>query len=91
MRSLLGVSTLAVLALGAYAQADEISSTSEQQTAQASPQAVYEGVDADGRPFKLTLSNGGPQLLVRVDRAAALAAPHWTSLIGTGAAASVER
>ncbi len=58
---------------------------------QASAQAVYEGVNADGSRIRLTLADSAPAVLVRIDRGAALASPHWTSLIGTGTAASIER
>jgi len=68
---------LAVLALTLAAGA---ASASETQT-------VYQGVSADGQRVKLTISQGGPEVLIRVDRQAQLPQPHWTALIGTGTAA----
>lgn len=48
---------------------------------------VYQGVSADGQRVKLTISQGGPEVLIRVDRQGALPQPHWTAYIGTGTAA----
>jgi hypothetical protein len=48
---------------------------------------VYQGVSADGQRVKLTISQGGPEVLIRVDRQAVLPQPHWTAYIGTGTAA----
>jgi hypothetical protein len=81
------LSSMAALASAQYAQADEASAASDQHAAH----EVYQGIDAEGRRVRLTIAEGGPELFVRVDRRPALPAPHWTSLIGTGAAASVER
>jgi hypothetical protein len=81
------VAGLAALANANSARADEVASATEQHATQ----AVYEGVDTDGRQIRLTISDAaGPKLLVRVD-GRALPAQHWTSLIGTGTAASLER
>jgi hypothetical protein len=61
------------------------------ESATPSAQAVYQGVSADGKRVTLTISDGGPEVLIRVDRQPALPQPHWTALIGTGRAASIER
>ena len=89
MRSMtvLVVSTLAALAAGQSALAADAFPTS----AEHSSEAVYEGVDTDGKRVRLTISEGGPEVLIRVDRRPALPEPHWTALIGTGTAAAVER
>ena len=50
-------------------------------------QTVYHGVSADGQRVKLTISQGGPEVLIRVDRQAELPQAHWTAYIGTGTAA----
>ncbi len=89
MRSMtvLIVSTVAALAAGQAALADNALPASGEH----SSEAVYEGVDTDGKRVRLTISEGGPEVLIRVDRRAALPEPHWTALIGTGGAAAVER
>jgi hypothetical protein len=56
-------------------------------TAYADTQTVYQGVSADGQRVKLTISQGGPEVLIRVDRQGELPQPHWTAYIGTGTAA----
>ena len=84
--TVLVLSSVAALASGKYARAEDASSAAEQHSA-----AVYEGLDTDGRRVRLTISGGGPELLVRVDRRPALPQPHWTALIGTGGAAALER
>ena len=85
--TVLVVSTVAALAAGQSALADNASPTIGAH----SSEAVYEGVDTDGKRVRLTISEGGPEVLIRVDRRAALPEPHWTALIGTGTAAAVER
>ena len=50
-------------------------------------ETVYQGVSADGQRVKLTISQGGPEVLIRVDRQGELPQPHWTAYIGTGTAA----
>jgi hypothetical protein len=85
--TVLMLSSVAALASGKYARAEDASPAAEQHSAA----AVYEGVDTDGQRVTLTISGGGPELLVRVDRRPALPQPHWTALIGTGAAAALER
>jgi hypothetical protein len=57
----------------------------------AGKQTVYEGVSVDGKRVKLTIAEGGPEVLIQVDRQPELPQPHWTALIGTGTAASVQR
>jgi hypothetical protein len=85
--TVLMLSSMAALASAQYAQADEASAATDQHAAN----EVYAGVDAEGRRVKVTIAEGGPELFVRVDRRPALPQAHWTALIGTGAAASVER
>jgi hypothetical protein len=53
----------------------------------ANTQTVYQGVSADGQRVKLTISQGGPEVVIRVDRQGELPQPHWTAYIGTGTAA----
>jgi hypothetical protein len=94
MRSMtvLALSSVAALAVGESAFAD--SAFTENVTpasAQHAAPTVYEGVGTDGKRVKLTISDAGPEVLIRVDRQPALPAPHWTALIGTGSAASIER
>ena len=87
LMTVLVVSTVAALAAGQSALADNaLPATGEHAS-----EAVYEGVDTDGKRVRLTISQGGPEVLIRVDRRSALPEPHWTALIGTGAAAAVER
>lgn len=87
LMTLLAASSIAALAAGQTALAENsITTTGRNLT-----EAVYQGVDTDGKRVKLTISEGGPQVLVRVDRSPALPGPHWTALIGTGTAAAVER
>jgi hypothetical protein len=81
------LSAVAALAAGKYARAEDAPPAAEQHAAA----AVYEGADTDGRRVRLTISGGGSDLLVRVENRPALPQPHWTSLIGTGAAAALER
>lgn len=56
----------------------------------ANTQTVYEGVSVDGKRVKLTIAEGGPEVVIRIDHQPELPQPHWTALIGTGAAASVQ-
>ena len=87
LMTVLMVSSVAALAAAESALADNaLPATAQQQT-----EAVYEGVNTDGQRVRLTISEGGPEVLIRVDRRPALPELHWTALIGTGAAASVER
>ncbi len=53
----------------------------------AETQTVYQGVSTDGQRVKLTISQGGAEVLIRVDRQGELPQPHWTAFIGTGTAA----
>jgi hypothetical protein len=87
LMTVLVASAVTALAAGQSALADNAFPTSGEH----SNEAVYEGVDTDGKRVRLTISEGGPEVLIRVDRRTALPEPHWTALIGTGAAATVER
>lgn len=84
--TVLALSSVAALTCAAHARAEDLSASAGQYSAQ----AVYEGVDTEGKRIRLTISAGGPEVLVRVDNRPALPEPHWTSLIGTGAAATFE-
>jgi hypothetical protein len=53
----------------------------------ADTQTVYHGVSEEGQRVRLTISQGGPEVLIRVDRQTELPQPHWTAFIGTGTAA----
>jgi hypothetical protein len=98
LKTVLAFSAIAFASAG-VAQADEaavtaVSANAASVTANqhaAVPREVYEGVDTSGRRIKLTISDGGPEALVQIDRQPALPAAHWTSLIGTGGAAAAER
>ena len=48
---------------------------------------TFQGVNSDGQRVKLTISQGGPEVVIRVDRQPELPQPHWTAYIGTGTAA----
>ncbi len=85
--TVLALSTVAALAAAQSALAgNAIPATVQHVT-----EAVYEGVAADGKRVRLTISEGGPEVVIRVDRQPPLPAPHWTALIGTGSAAAIER
>jgi hypothetical protein len=71
--------------------ADHPVSTQQEANQHPAPTEVYEGIDTTGRRIRLTISDAGPEVLVRIDRGVALPAAHWTSLIGTGGAAAAER
>jgi hypothetical protein len=85
--TVLVLSSVAALAAGQSALAENVTPATGQHLAA----AVYEGVNADGKRVKLTISEGGPEVLIRVDRRPALPEQHWTALIGTGTAAAIER
>ena len=87
LMTVLVLSSVAALAAGKSARAENATPTAGQHLAD----AVYQGVNADGKRVKLTISESGPEVLFRVDRQPALPEPHWTALIGTGTAASIER
>ena len=55
--------------------------------------AVYEGLDAQGRVVRLTVSDARVEIFERVSppKVRHYPEPHWTSRIGTGTAAEVER
>jgi len=82
---------MTILALSAVTSLAGAAEAAAPATGQQLAQAVYEGVSADGKRVRLTISDGGPEVLIRVDRQPALPQPHWTALIGTGTAASIER
>jgi len=82
---------MTILALSAVTSLAGAAEAASPATGQRLAQAVYEGVSADGKRVRLTISDGGPEVLIRVDRQPALPQPHWTALIGTGTAASIER
>jgi len=82
---------MTILALSAVTSLAGAAEATSPATGQQLAQAVYEGVSADGKRVRLTISDGGPEVLIRVDRQPALPQPHWTALIGTGTAASIER
>ena len=86
LMSLLLLSSAATLAWGTQAQAADAPAAAEQHSAA----AVYEGVNSNGQRVRLTISDNGPDVLVRVDRREPLPDPNWTALIGTGKAASSE-
>jgi hypothetical protein len=87
LMTVLTLSSLAALAVGESAFAENATPASAQHLTS----TVYQGVDTDGKRVKLTISDAGPEVLIRVDRQPALPAPHWTALIGTGGAAAIER
>jgi hypothetical protein len=87
LMTVLALSSVAALAAGESARAENVSPATGQHLAE----AVYEGVDTDGKRVRLTISDGGPEVLIRVDRRPALPEPHWSALIGTGTAAAIER
>jgi hypothetical protein len=78
--------SLTALALGGVANAQDPSSkTPETRT-------VYEGLDAQGRIVKVTVSNvSGAQPVAIATHEAQYPQLHWTASIGSGSAAAVER
>jgi hypothetical protein len=87
LMTVLVLSTVTALAAGEAARA----ANATPATGQHLPEAVYEGVNTDGKRVRLTISAGGPEIVIRVDGRPALPEPHWTALIGTGTAAAIER
>jgi hypothetical protein len=85
--SVIVLSSVAALAAGQSASAEDALPAAEQHITE----AVYQGVDTAGKRVRLTISDTGPEVLIRVDRQPALPAPHWTAMIGTGTAAAAER
>jgi hypothetical protein len=56
-------------------------------SAYAADTQTIQGVSADGQRVRLTITQGGPEVVIRVDRQPELPQPHWTAYIGTGTAA----
>jgi hypothetical protein len=83
------LSTAASLLLATVAHAEESSRSAEGNAGK----AVYEGLDAQGRIVRLTVSDARVETFERVSPAKVrhFPEPHWTSRIGTGTAAEVER
>ncbi len=93
LMTVLTISTVAALTAAQAAHAENLENAGNVGSAagQHLAAAVYEGVDTDGKRVRLTISEGGPEVLIRVDRQPALPSVHWSALIGTGNAAAVER
>jgi hypothetical protein len=87
LMTVLALSSVAALTAAGSARAENASSATSQQLAA----AVYEGVDANGKRVRLTITDSGPEVLIQVDRRPALPGPHWTAMIGTGTAAAIQR
>jgi hypothetical protein len=87
LMTVLALSSMAALTAGQAARAENAAPATGQHLAA----AVYDGVDTDGKRVRLTISDGGPEVIIRVDRQPTLPAPHWSALIGTGNAAAIER
>jgi len=73
--TVLVLSTVAALAAGKSALAENAAPATGQHLAQ----AVYEGVNTDGKRVRLTISDSGPKVLHSVDRRPALPQPHWSA------------
>jgi hypothetical protein len=78
-----------LLLLAAVAYAEDSSRSAEGNAGK----AVYEGLDAQGRVVRLTVSDARVETFERVSPATVrhYPEPHWTSRIGTGTAAEVGR
>jgi hypothetical protein len=83
------LSTAAGLLLAAVAHAEDSSRSAEGNAGK----AVYEGLDAQGRVVRLTVSDARVEIFERVSpsKVRHYAEPHWSSRIGTGTAAEVGR
>jgi len=79
----------AILLTGAIAQADETGQTAEKRAST----AVYEGVAESGTVVRLTIPDHRIEIFERLAPAKSSihAAPHWSSLFGSGKAAQAER
>jgi hypothetical protein len=77
------------LLTGSIAQAGGV----EQPADKRETKAVYEGLDDKGRVVRLTTSDLHVETFERLPESSrgGHAAPHWSSLFGTGAAAEAER
>jgi hypothetical protein len=83
------LSTAATFLLATLAHAEDGS-----HSAKGNPgKAVYEGLDAQGRVVRLTVSDARVETFERVSppKVRHYPEPHWTSRIGTGTAAQFER
>jgi hypothetical protein len=81
------LSAAASFALGAVAQADVASNSTEVAAAK----AVYEGKDSQGRIVQLTVSDPNVATFTRVPAVNPhYPQLHWSARIGTGTAASLE-
>jgi hypothetical protein len=86
--NLMILSAAASFSLGAVAQADVASNSTEV----AATKAVYEGKDSQGRTVRLTISDPNVATFTRVPAASPhYPELHWSARIGTGTAASLER
>jgi hypothetical protein len=56
-------------------------------SAYAADTQTIQGVSSEGQRVRLTITQGGPEVVIRVDRQPDLPQPHWTAYIGTGTAA----
>jgi hypothetical protein len=84
------LSVASSLLLGAVAQAQDAAPPAQVTVAK----VVYEGTDAQGRVVRLTIPNVSVATFVRVSQdpnRPRYPGLHWTSQIGTGSAASLER
>jgi hypothetical protein len=83
--NLMILSAAASFSLGAVAQADVASNSTEV----AATKAVYEGKDSQGRIVRLTISDPNVATFTRVP-APQYPELHWSARIGTGTAAALE-
>jgi hypothetical protein len=83
------LSTAASLVLATVAHAADTSRSAEKNAGK----AVYEGLDAQGRIVRLTVSDARVETFERVSppKVRHYPQPHWTSRIGTGTATEVGR
>jgi hypothetical protein len=79
----------ATLLAGEIVHADEIEQIAEKRPST----AVYEGVAVNGTVVRLTIPDHNVETFERLSppRSTIQAAPHWSSLFGTGTAAEAER
>jgi hypothetical protein len=83
------LSTAASCFLATLAHAQDSSRSSGENAGK----AVYEGLDAQGRVVRLTVSDARVETFERVSppKIRHYPEPHWSSRIGTGTVAQVER
>ena len=86
---MLMLSTATSLFLAAVAHAEDRPRSAEVNAGK----AVYQGLDAQGRVVRLTVSDARVETFERVSppKVRHYPEPHWTSRIGTGTAAEGER